>query len=301
MRFQLADAKARGEIVATLYASESAIYGRFGYGIASYARVLKLRGARVRPEVPRAGQVRLLTDVAEALAVVPGLYERIGLHRPGMMSRGPDWWVRLAGNSSGAAIVHTGPDGDDGFALYTVESMDNPAEPDHDNRLTVLDLHAANTGAFNDLWRFVLGVDLIGEVRVHNRPLDEHVELLLVDSRKCRTDDVGDELWARLVDVPEALAARSYGDAEPVVIKVNDQFLPDNSGTYGISPFGATRVSGDPALVLDVDVLAMIYLGAVKPSGLAAAGRLQVIDPDAVARADKLFASDQIAWCGTGF
>jgi predicted acetyltransferase len=110
-----------------------------------------------------------------------------------------------------------------------------------------------------------------------------------------------DELWIRLIDVPEALAARSYGEAESVVIKVDDPFLAENTGTYGISPLGAARVDGEPALVLDAGTLAMIYLGSVKPSVLAAAGRVQVIDPQAVARADKLFASDQIAWCGTFF
>ena len=51
MRAQLADAHERGEPLATLYASEGGIYGRFGYGLASLAANMDLpkEHARLRP------------------------------------------------------------------------------------------------------------------------------------------------------------------------------------------------------------------------------------------------------------
>jgi predicted acetyltransferase len=132
-------------------------------------------------------------------------------------------------------------------------------------------------------------------------PVDENVQLLLADPRKCETPNIDDDLWLRLVDVPAALAARTYGDADPVVLSVIDAFLPENSGSYLVSRDGVSRTSEPAAFTVDVDVLAMMYLGAWKASDLAAAGRMRVNDAEALARADKLFASDTIAWCGTGF
>src|SRR5438552_2567081 len=43
MRHQLADIAARGEAVAALYASETGIYGRYGYGCASWQLSLTIR------------------------------------------------------------------------------------------------------------------------------------------------------------------------------------------------------------------------------------------------------------------
>src|SRR5688572_19925894 len=57
MRRQLADIHAAGEAVAVLWASEAAIYGRFGYGVATRKLELELRTreARLRRDVARAG------------------------------------------------------------------------------------------------------------------------------------------------------------------------------------------------------------------------------------------------------
>jgi predicted acetyltransferase len=305
MRAQLASAAAAGDVFAGLHASEGVIYGRYGYGAATTSRQLRIqtRRAEVRPEVPRGGEVRLV-DADEALSLLPGLYERMLGGRPGMMGRPPGWWSiayerRLRCEDQMLVAVHTGPDGADGFMLYT-PTVDDQSGWDLDATLAVLDLHAANPLARNDLWRFVLGVDLVREVAAFLRPMDEPVEAMLIDQRVLKAE-VEDEIWLRLVDVPAALAARSYGDAEPVVLEVRDPLLPANSGRYLISPQGTER-TGEPAdLAMDVDVLAMAYLGGTRLSALAEVGRVDVTEPAALARADRLFATDVAACCGTMF
>src|SRR5215208_5759027 len=49
MRRQLADAREWGEPIAALWASEAAIYGRFGYGLAAPSAVLKADSGRFAP------------------------------------------------------------------------------------------------------------------------------------------------------------------------------------------------------------------------------------------------------------
>jgi len=190
--------------------------------------------ARLRPEVPSGGDVRLI-DGASSVSPLPRLHERLGPYRPGVIGRSASWWkakweplVRSA--RSPVVAVHSGPDGDDGFVAYrTMQSGDCGARV----TLMVTDFHAGNPEAVVGLWRFLLGVDLVEEVCVRRRPTDELVEGMLDDWRACRTHSLNDDLWLRLVDVPKAPDARSCGDGDPLVLEVGDELNADR--LFGVS------------------------------------------------------------------
>ncbi|SDM20785.1 GNAT family N-acetyltransferase [Allokutzneria albata] len=303
MRAQLREL---GEPLASLHATEPVIYGRFGYGVACRGRTVEVEATRGRavPPLPGDGEIRLL-ETDELAVELPKIYERIGLHRPGMMSRPRGWWRmvverRLAQKDHLVAAVHSGPDGDDGFALYEATTV-NISPDQRERRLDVHDMHGASLGVVLDLWRFLLGADLVRWVRAWGRPLDEHVELIVPNRGDCRTIELTDETWLRLVDVPTALAARTYGPARPVVVEVHDRFLPENSGRYRVGPDGVRRTDASADLELPVDSLAMLYLGDISASALAATGRLTVREASALTRADRLFTTDRPPNSGTFF
>ncbi|MFI5606704.1 GNAT family N-acetyltransferase [Amycolatopsis sp. NPDC051903] len=306
MSAQLTDLAARGTTIACLHASEAVIYGRFGYGPAALSATVEVtRPARLRDGAAAGGAVRLL-DPAEARDLIPVLYHRIGLHRPGMIARPEPWWPiahdrRVTRDGGYRVAVHTGPDGDDGFALFCSVDQTTPGGPDHGPLLEVRDLHGANPEAITALWGFLLSIDLVATVRASARPADEPVAVLLADFRRARTTALEDDLWVRLVDVPAALAARAYGAAEPVVLDVADRLLPANTGRYRVGPEGAERTDAPADLQLDVDTLAMLYLGEWRATTLAHAGRITAADPATLTRADRLFTTDLRPWCGTFF
>jgi predicted acetyltransferase len=305
MRTQLADTAARGEVFAALHASEPVIYGRFGYGVATIARDVKvnLTRARLRPEVPGGGTVRLL-DKDEVIPALSAVYPALQPTRAGLMGRSAQWWTlgyaRRLKTDHFLVAAHFSDAGEiDGWVGY------KPAEPrTFDPRagatVFVLDFQAADQTVANDLWRYLVGIDLVDEVVAYFRPVDDPIEAMLVDSYAVRDESEG-ELWLRIVDVPAALAARTYGVAEPVVIEVTDPLLAANSGRYRVGPHGMERVTDAPALTMDVDVLAMIYLGTWRPSALAGIGRITVADEAALPAADRLFAVDRPAWNGSMF
>ena len=303
-RRQFADARERGDPLAMLHASEAVIYERFGYGVASRTRSVRLDRARsvLRPETPDAGSVRLV-DAVTAEKILPEIYRRIGQNRAGVIGRPDGWWTtRLFALQHNAVVaVHSSDDGvDDGFVLYEARANDYRFD-DGVITIQVSDVQAADTAALAGLWRFLLELDLSHRIEVIDRPVDEPLEWWLTDRRQCRTTGVSDDLWLRLLDVPEALRARSFGAADPVVVEVRDAFLPENSGRYRIGP-SAVRLCGDaPQLSLGVEALASLYLGDVSVSQLVAAGRIAVHDPAAVAMADRLFGTSEPPWCGTGF
>jgi predicted acetyltransferase len=315
MRAQLDDLRERGDVLALLWASEDAIYGRFGYGVATRGATARVRATRaaLRPQAPSGGTVRLL-DRPEIPDVLPDLHDALALRRPGGITRPRPWWDLMLDRFAKQpllAAVHTGSQGDDGFAVgFTTGASDFA------HTLHVVDLHAADVGAAAGLWRFLLGVDLVTDVEAELQPLDDRLDLLLAQPRDRTVTAVADETWLRLVDVPAALAARAFPAAAtsdrataPVLIAVHDPLLPDNAGVYRLGGTGAEGtaerlgpVGAVPAdLECDVAALASAYLGDRAPSALAAAGWWTVHDPAAVPRADALFATDVAPWCGTHF
>jgi predicted acetyltransferase len=305
MRAQLADVLDRGESVAILHASEATIYGRFGYGPATRARTVSLdRSTSVlRPDAPSGGELRLV-GLADAAKILPEIYRRIGMARPGMISRDDAWWSRATSTRADehrVIVVHAGQDGlDDGYAWYEPITGDHRVG-NYSCSLQVGDFQAADAVAAAELWRFLLAVDLANSVQAFRRPIDEPLEWWLTDRRRVQVPRMADDLWLRPVNVPAALAARSFGGTEPVVIEIRDRILPVNSGNYRIGPDGVSSSDLPAQLAMDVDALGAAYLGDVALSTLAAANRVEVLDPAALAIADQVFATGQIPWCGTGF
>ncbi|MGH3518689.1 MAG: GNAT family N-acetyltransferase [Haloechinothrix sp.] len=301
MRTQLAEVAERGVPTATLHASEAMIYGRFGYGVATTGRTLRIkrRKARVRDQAPTGGEIELL-DLESAIRDLPTWYPLFVGLRNGMLTRPSFLWAGWEGHyrrSDGVAhlVVHRGPDGVDGYASYRV------ARDAGTTVMHVEDMNTASDEAFADLWRFLVGVDLVDRIDVPCRPVDEPLETLFTDPRACSVTWLGDDLWLRLVDVRAALSARTYAGDGQVVLEVRDALLPQNSGRYVVSAAGATTTDRSAALRIDVDTAAMLYLGTWRPSALVAAGRVEVIDPQAVKALDRLLATATQPWCGTFF
>ncbi|GAA4534771.1 GNAT family N-acetyltransferase [Amycolatopsis samaneae] len=305
---QLAYFAERGKILSCLHASETTIYGRFGYGVGTRIRTLRIErpAARLREGVPVAeGHVRFLSP-EEAVKQGPELYRRVGLHRPGMLARPGNWWPTMFNRDAGPQgryrlAVHNGHDGPDGYVLYETVERATLEDPEKGALLRVRDFHAATPEVENALWRFLLSVDLVSAIHVRTRPVDDALPLLLNDSRHAGTLAVEDDLWVRLIDVEAALAARTYGAAAPVVIEVTDDQLPGNTGRYEVGPGGVRRSDETAGLRLGVDVLGMLYLGEWRPADLARSGRIEVLDADSLARADVLFPTAVHPWCGTPF
>lgn len=305
LRRQFDDARENDEPVAILHASEAVIYERFGYGLASRSRRVRLEPGRgaIRGEAPSGGSVEILDSEAGS-ELLPEVYRSFGLDRPGMISRPDAWWsLGLMPPPAGerVVLVHRDESGvADGFAHYLPAKRDYRFDDGHVT-LRIGDFQARTSAAAADLWRFLLETDLADTVVAANRPVDEPLEWWLTDRRRVHVESLDDDLWVRLVDVCSALNARSFGDGEPVVVAVSDAHIPDNRGCYRIGPDGAERCDAQADLSLDVSTLGAVYLGDHPISRMVNAGRIQVHDPAAVAKLGRLFAQEQLPWCGTGF
>lgn len=318
MRRQLVDVRERGEPLAVLLAAESAIYGRFGYGLATSTANVEIERARaeLRPEALAAaasagGRVRLVSH-DEALRLLPPLYSQTRLERAGTVARDEMIWrftLRFPQAREGQgprfyAVYENAAGEIEGAAYYRVAGRWEYALPK--SVLTVEELFALTPAGRAALWRYCLGVDLVETVRGARVPLDEPLRWMLADPRRLRVTQVVDDLWVRLLDVPRALAGRRYAAAGRVVFEVTDQFLPETSGRYALeaAPEGTAtceRTDAAAELALEVADLGAAYLGGVRFQTLVEAGRVRELAPGAAARADGMFATALAPYCGTDF
>ncbi|TFE53182.1 GNAT family N-acetyltransferase [Streptomyces sp. ICN441] len=312
MRRQLDDVRALGEPLAVLTASEPEIYGRFGYGVATYQLSMDVdtvRGGIVAP--PGTDDVRLrFAPVEESAGACEAVYRsRLG-SRPGMFARTPGW-ERLAlldppadrEGASAAQCVLAERDGDVvGYVRFHNKPEWDASGPN--GSILLRDVEALDPAAYAALWRFLFVIDLTSRIRVRNRPVDDPLLHLVTDVRRCGVR-VRDSLHVRLVDVGAALVARTYRTPVDVVFEVEDPFCPWNEGRWRLSgdAKGASceRGSGPADLALDVRDLGAAFLGGVTLSSLAAAGRVRELRGGALAEASTAFASDVAPWLPHGF
>jgi predicted acetyltransferase len=188
---------------------------------------------------------------------------------------------------------------------YRVKQEWTNAVPQHTVMLMGSQFVALDRVARAALWRYCLNLDLTQTVRAVGFPVDEPLRWMLADSRRLRVTSLRDDLWVRLLDIPAALSARRYLASGRVVFAVADAFLPENVGCYelvgGSEGAECRRTTGEADLALDVADLGAAYLGGVRFSTLAQAGRVEERTSGALARADTLFASDPAPYCATPF
>lgn len=302
MDTQLRDVHERGEPIAALWASEETIYGRFGYGIASWAGELNVPhewDAFAEPLEP-AGTTRFVTP-EEARELFPPIYEAVRRERPGMTSRDAAWWeIRLLRmpdeeKSTPRRFVVLELDGEPAaYAIYRTHfSFDGGSAS---SRLVVREALGATPGATAAIWRFLLDVDWMAVVETSLAPPDHPLLLLLANNRRARYR-MSDALWVRLVDLPAALSGRAYGEGGPLVLEVRDAVCEWNDGRWRLEGGECSRTDDEPDLALDVAALGSAYLGAVSFTELRAALQVEELREGAVKRADAVFAWRPLPWC----
>ncbi|MGE2717091.1 enhanced intracellular survival protein Eis [Mycolicibacterium litorale] len=291
---------AAGYPIAALTASEGGIYGRFGYGPATVAVEWSVdrRTVRFRADAPDPAGVRIVTprDHVDELAAV---YDRWRRDTPGGLVRPKALWDDLladrdddrAGGSPLFAFLHA-----DGYVLYRTHG----AGPRH---VRVVELTAATRDAHVALWRALCGLDLMERIEIATHPADP-LPYLLTDARQVRTTAAADDLWLRLMDIPAALQARTYGGDLSTVLEVDDAFRADG-GRFALQIRDGravcTPTDAAPEVFLDLDVLGALYLGGHRATAFAAANRLRGNDFELIHRIDRAFAADVPAELGFPF
>lgn len=275
LRHHFEQTRAEGVHVSALHASEPAIYGRHGYGLASLELEVSLgRGTTMTaPHLDEAAGALTTRMVSVADDGVParlrdcflsqadlgavvgdlGYWERICLQLPEHL-RGKEPWRVLFAQSDGVDV---------GCALFRRHEKWEKARPASSLEVWAV---VGEPAARLALMRRIVDFDLVASVKVGAVGADDPLLSWAGGPRGASDVGVYDGLWVRLVDLPAALQDRAWSAPCDVVVQVADTAAPWNDGTWRIAAdaAGAATVERTDAaadLALDVAVLGAAYLG----------------------------------------
>lgn len=295
------DCRRLGEPVSVLTASEPAIYGRFGYGLASVRVHLTLRrGAALRP-VTGSERVSVRYETLDAGRhgdLVGRLHAAV--ERPGWITRETaelgaavlgDPPVFRRGREAMRILIAERDDSEVGYALFRRASKFSDAGPE--GTVSVEEVVAGDPATAHALWSRLLDLDLTHEVTSGMLAPDDALLGLLVDVRAARPA-VKDNVWVRILDVPAALSARQFQAPVDVVLEVADDLVPGTAGRWHVradafSPATVERTDAPADLALGIRELGAAYLGGASLAALAAAGLVQERRPGSLLPAAAAF------------
>ncbi|MER5788039.1 GNAT family N-acetyltransferase [Streptomyces sp. NPDC001980] len=310
MSQDLAAAKERGDVVATLIAAEYRIYGRYGFGPATtlteWTVEVPRTGLDPRWARPEDGGRIDLVDGEDIRKLGPDLHERVRRSTPGAVSRSELWWQLRTGvvrfdeewKEPYFAVYRSAAGEVEGIAAY--DSDDNWQGKQPYDTADVHWLLGTTPAAERALWHYLCSIDWITRVKSGWRSPDDLLPHYLPDPRAARITNQADWLWVRILDVVRALEARTYDRAGSLVLEVADrQGLAGGRFRLDASPEGAscTPTTDTPDLALDIAELASVWLGDQSVARLHALGRVQEERVGAAREADALLRASGRPWC----
>jgi predicted acetyltransferase len=299
---QLRDIHERGEPIAALWASEETIYGRYGYGIASWMGDIELprEWASFAQPLERRGTTRFVQP-DEAAPLLAPVWEELMRQRPGVFRRTEPWWRLRATRvpdpekDNPARYVVLEEDGEvQAYAIFKSDMKFGRGVPA--SSLNVREAIGVTPHATAEIWRFLLDIDWQATIKASLLPPDHPLFLLLANPRRADYKLL-DGLWVRLVDVGAALSGRAYAGTGSVVFDVRDAVCPWNEGRWRVAAEGAERTEAEAEIALDVSTLGSAFLGATSFAQLRGGLRLEEISHGAIERADALFSWRPQPWC----
>jgi predicted acetyltransferase len=299
-----------GQSVAALWASQAAIYQRYGYTAATAQISYQIDSVDLQLLTPADDSLRVSRgSVSELMDDIKSLYRTFIAERSLYLHRSSGLWQSNVLNDNNsklpirAAICRDETGGARGYVIYTLADG-KVSHRARNQLLAVGDLVATDLAAYRALWVFLGKHDLVGSITWQRAPLDDPLPELLAEPRLLNTQ-AHEGLWLRLVDIAAALAARGYQCDGEVSFSVEaDPLTPWNDGSYRLNVSNGSaevaRISTATEFTIDRKHLASAWCGRHRLSTLANWG-LVTGDPAAIARADVLLATRYQPHCPDHF
>lgn len=312
MRAQLDAIAAEGVPVALLVAAEWPIYGQFGYGPAVDACAWEIDARSASFTAAPTGRIELCTP--DALRPhLEAMHDRRWARTPGAVTRSTSVWDHITGvatwpNDKTAPGQRRGAIWRDehgevqGAVGYVVRDAWHRNRPNGTAHVTLL--VGATPVAERELWRHLCDLDWIATVAAGNRPIDDPLPYFLTDGRAAVQMDHFDCIWARILDLPAALAARRSTTTDRLVLEVDDD-MGYTAGRWSLalgpdhSQVDSTTDAAD--VRLPVGALSATYLGGTSVSRLHEAGWVEERTAGAVTRLDTVLRAPMAPWSPTTY
>lgn len=310
MQHAIADMRDRSQFISSLWASQAAIYQRYGYAQATHNAAYSIDPQDIRfvTPLPSPGACRRYS-LEDGFPMLRQLYidfiasRMLYLHRSRALWQNNTLDADAADGPIHLVVYHDDQDRPQGYMVYTTSSnkVDHVARS---QEMMVRDMAWLTLEAYLGLWLFITKHDLVGRVRFLRMPPDDPAAVYLEEPRllhKRATEGV----WLRITQTTGALAARRYAAAGHLTIEVAGDDLADwNNSVVKLETDGpesqVTPSATAPDIRLDSRGLAMLYSGMHTARQLSNWGMLSGT-PQGIGTADRLFQTQYAPHCPDHF
>ena len=301
-----ADQRERGQSVAGLWASQAAIYQRYGFAALGAMRAYRVDTVDLQFHDGDTGTLDVRRYPApEALDAAKTVYRQFIEPRFGYLHRAQVMWrdtVMDETEESGpiwAAVAHDDSGAPRGYVLSTLRA-DKVAHAARSQEITVRDLAWLDANAYRSLWAYLAQHDLVGRIAWDSAPVDDPLPELVAEPRMLHHRD-GEGSWFRVVDLAAAVTQRGYSTTGEVTIELTpDTLTPWNDGIWhiAVSPetAEAKQVQTEPRVRMNSRTLSALYSGTRKASDLHHWG-LIAGERAAVDALDRMFRTEHAPHC----
>lgn len=273
LRYALEQSKKRGDTVSFLFPFSNVYYRRFGYESCMLQNRISIPISSFRT-FSIDGTMKMYIPGGN-MEEIKEIYRDFASNKNLMLVRSDRAWERILGEDPYQSIryVYVHRDGNaraDGYVIL------KPKEPE----LRIEEMCFRNYGALRGMLGFFYHFSGNYNIIRYSAPSFLDFHLIIPEPYDVTSQCIAVGM-ARVVDVPRALTAMNPpASGEPVSVRVSDDFLEWNNGTFSVRlQDGETRVeptSRAPDLACDVRTLVQLISGHASLETCAALGNVQV-------------------------
>ncbi|MCJ7604602.1 MAG: GNAT family N-acetyltransferase [Dehalococcoidales bacterium] len=300
--------------IAALFASGTAIYQRYGYGVVSgsNAYTIEPRDVQLLHTPPLAGEFREAGEAENDLLL--DIYHQYAAGKNGYLLRKGDY-LTISGApyttyqppelaEKLVKVVYYEDDKPLGYLAYTVTRDMRPGKR-MGQALSINDMAWLAPSAYHAIWTYLSRFDLVNQISFWRAPPDDPLPHSLLEPKRLEVTVPSNGLLARLINVGKALPLRPYAAEGRLTFDIVDDLCQWNRGTWQLEASGTgsavSRANGNPQVTMPVSTLAMLIFGRITATQAARMGRMDVHDATALPLWDSVMKTDYAPFCADMF
>lgn len=290
--------------ISILFASQAAIYQRYGYAIVSTHNSYDIDPGHIQfkslKHLNEAGRFKQIHE--NETEILDNIYNQFIAPRTGYLIRNKFKWETgvlsppMAPGTVHDKVVYEEDGVPLGYVIYTVKSHL------HGHRISICDMAWLSISAYYGLWNYFTKMHLAHSIQWMQAPVDDPMPHILLEPRKLNIKS-GNGFLARLVDVEKAIPRRGYSseNGELLFEIAGDDMCPWNNGTWQMEISNGKGVvkktDKAPEVSMSINAFAMILFGQISATNAMRMGRLDLFKEGALERYDRLLRTEYMPIC----
>ena len=293
--------------VSILFASQAAIYQRYGYAVVSTQNSYQIEPGNIRfrslNHLNSTGKLMQLHE--NVLETLDKIYRQFSERRTGYLIRDKfKWDTGVLNPPTDPGMVHDKIVYEEngvpmGYIVYTVRP--HLTDRGLGQMITIKDMAWLSISAYYGIWNYLTKMDLAHNIHWMQVPPDDPMPCLILEPASLNIKSTRGFL-ARIIDIEKAIPFRGYNEDGELFFEIaGDDMCPWNNGKWHMEisdgKGSITKTDKDPEISMGINSMAMMLFGQISATRAMRTGLAEVKKEDALTRFDRLLGTEYMPFC----